>query len=228
MIGPSGRQDLDRDGGVLLASKLSERELGKVVRLADRHASGPGGRIFDPPADLKPLLSTGALGAIAADLLGEMARPVRILLFDKTPTANWAVPWHQDRTIAVQERNPRSGFETWTTKSGVPHVEPPFDYIASMISLRLHLDDCGGDNGPLKVIPGSHRLGRLTDSDIRQLSAHCQALTFEAARGDVLVLRTSVIHASDRATNPARRRVLHVDFSARDLPEGLEWAIEQI
>lgn len=199
----------------------------KLIHLADRYASGPGGRIFDPPAHLKALLSTGFLGRTASDILGETARPVRILLFDKTPTANWAVPWHQDRTIAVQERSPRPGFETWTTKSGVPHVEPPFDYIESMISLRLHLDDCGGDNGPLKIIPGSHRLGKLTDSDIRELSARQQPRTFRAARGDVLVLHTSIIHASDRAANPARRRVLHVDFSARDLPEGLEWAIGQ-
>lgn len=53
---------------------------------------------------LKPLLDkSGVIGEVAAKRL-RGARPVRALLFDKTQDMNWALGWHQDRTIAVRER----------------------------------------------------------------------------------------------------------------------------
>src|SRR5258708_167808 len=79
----------------------------------------------------------------------------------KTADTNWAVAWHQDRTIAVRERREVAGFGPWSRKAGVAHVEPPFPVIAGMITLRVHLDDCDDDNAPLLVAPGSHRLGRV-------------------------------------------------------------------
>lgn len=41
---------------------------------------------------------------------------VRILLFNKTQNQNWFVPWHQDRTIAVQQRHEMPGYLNWTRK----------------------------------------------------------------------------------------------------------------
>ena len=35
--------------------------------------------------------------------------------------------------------------------------------------MRLHLDDSLADNGPLRVLPGTHRLGRLSDVEIAGL-----------------------------------------------------------
>lgn len=79
----------------------------------------PGVRIGDG-TKLKPMLDTcGVIGAIAAAVLGPGARPVRAILFDKTAERNWALGWHQDRTIVVKERVDADGCGPWTVKSGL-------------------------------------------------------------------------------------------------------------
>ena len=163
------------------------------------------------------------MGRIARSVLGSAARPVRAVMFDKTGTSNWAVHWHQDRTIAVKARCNVPGFGPWTNKSGASHVEPPFELIASMITLRAHLDNCDGANAPLLIAPGSHRSGRVPEKDIpRTVNRLGQAVCIAMA-GDVWVYATSILHASERAEKPRRRRILHVDFANSELPGGLEW-----
>jgi Phytanoyl-CoA dioxygenase (PhyH) len=98
--------------------------------------------------------------------LGKEWFPVRGILFDKFPEANWKVPWHQDVTIAVQNRIEADGFGPWSTKADVLHVQPPVTVLDKMLSLRLHLDPCGEENGALRVIPGSHRQGRIAEERI--------------------------------------------------------------
>ena len=93
-------------------------------------------------------------------------QPVRAILFDKTPSANWKVVWHQDLTIAVRERGVVSGFGPWSEKEGVVHVQPPIELLERMLAVRVHLDDCGADNGPVRVLPASHRVGRLSGEAI--------------------------------------------------------------
>lgn len=39
-----------------------------------------------------------------ASILGSSAQLVRAIFFDKTPDKNWLVTWHQDKTIAVNEK----------------------------------------------------------------------------------------------------------------------------
>jgi ectoine hydroxylase-related dioxygenase (phytanoyl-CoA dioxygenase family) len=151
---------------------------------------------------------------------------VRILAFDKTPETNWGVPWHQDRTIAVKRRIEVEGFGPWSVKAGVTHVTPPRSMLERMFSLRLHLDDCGPDNGPLKIIPGSHRLGCLPVREVLDVSSRSNPMTCLAAAGDVLAMKALTIHASDPASVPAHRRVIHLDFSTAPLSPPLDWAME--
>jgi hypothetical protein len=165
------------------------------------------------------------LANVAYILMGGHPRAVRVLYFDKTPQMNWAVPWHQDRTIAVADRIEAPGFGPWSVKSGVHHVEPPETILRSIVSLRRQLDDCGADNGPLMVLRGSFRLGRVP---VQQINPHVENGPTEvccAKAGDIVAMRGLTIHASERATRPGHRRVLHVDFSAAELPAGLRWAL---
>jgi hypothetical protein len=74
--------------------------------------------------------------------LGSVAAPVKATLFDKTPDANWLVPWHQDLTISVKERVDIDGFGPWTVKAGVLSVQPPVSILERMLAIRIHLDDC--------------------------------------------------------------------------------------
>lgn len=213
---------LDRDGAVRLDGLIAQQEVDRLLQWSAQHRlDRPGERI----SDLEPLrwlLSEGSVGLVARSVLGERTRPVRGLLFDKTPTNNWALGWHQDRTIAVRQRHEVQGFSIWTAKSGIPHVEPPFELIERMITVRIHLDAVDVGNGPLRVVPGSHQKGKIAEGAIEPAAAECGELCCLDA-GDVWVYRTAILHASGRAEGSRRRRVLQVDYSAEELPSPLEW-----
>jgi hypothetical protein len=183
-------------------------------------AAGPGRRLRTP--GLARLIEPA--GAAASALIGAAARPVRAVLFDKTADDNWALAWHQDRTIVVRERREVAGFGPWSRKQGQLHVAPPFELLARMATLRIHLDPVGPDNAPLKVALGSHRSGAVDARRAAARAAEHPDLVCLAEAGDVWAYATPILHASDRAVWPARRRVLQIDYSADVLPGGLEWA----
>lgn len=145
------------------------------------------------------------------------------MLFDKSADRNWALGWHQDRVIAVRERISVPGFTRWTMKAGIPHVEPPFPLLESMLTVRIHLDDVTDSNAPLLVAPGSHRLGAVAERDLETTVSRFRVLKCSAAAGDVWIYAAPILHASERATEPRHRRVIQLSYSADDLPGGLEW-----
>jgi ectoine hydroxylase-related dioxygenase (phytanoyl-CoA dioxygenase family) len=104
----------------------------------------------------RELADRSAVRAAAASVLGHRCFPIRATYFDKTQNANWNVAWHQDLTIAVRERRDVPGFGLWSVKDGVIHVQPPVAVLERIVAVRFHLDPCGRENGPLRVIPGSH------------------------------------------------------------------------
>ena len=150
--------------------------------------------------------------------------PVRVILFDKTPEANWGVPWHQDLAVAVRRRVEVPGFLGWSTKEGRLHVHPPSAVLEAMATLRIALDACGSDDGPLRVLPGSHRSGRLPGTEIEAWKRRVAPVDCTAGIGDAVLMRPLLLHASRPAAVPRRRRVLHVEWADRPLPGGLEWA----
>jgi ectoine hydroxylase-related dioxygenase (phytanoyl-CoA dioxygenase family) len=212
------------NGAQLFAAALDAAALSVLdAALAPLPRHRPGVRLHGIAA-LVPLLSVeGALGAIAATVLGRHARPVRAVLFDKTPQANWPLGWHQDRTIAVRRKVDVAGFGPWSVKAGVPHVEPPFAVTAGMATLRLHLDPVGPDNAPLLIAPGSHRCGRVPAADIAAVVRQSGIVACLAEAGDAWLYATAILHASEAAAAPCRRRVLQVDYTNSTLPGGLEW-----
>lgn len=149
--------------------------------------------------------------------------PVRSILFDKTPTNNWPVAWHQDLTITVQEKRDIPGYGPWSVKEGVTHVQPPASLLEQMLTIRVHLDETPEGNGALRVIPGSHVSGRLSRADI-QRHARTQVVTCECSPGDVLLMRPLLLHSSRRSNRPSRRRVIHIEFAPLDqLDPSLRW-----
>jgi ectoine hydroxylase-related dioxygenase (phytanoyl-CoA dioxygenase family) len=160
---------------------------------------------------------------MAQALLGSECFVARALFFDKTPAANWKVVWHQDLTIAVSERRDVAGFGPWSIKAGVTHVQPPTDVLQRMLAVRVHLDDCTADNGPVRVLPGSHLVGKLTPDDIEEWKARVDSVDCLVKRGGLLAFRPLLLHASSAAKAPHRRRVVHFEFAAGELPGGLAW-----
>lgn len=194
-----------------------------AAALAQVPADRAGVRIAGNAALASLLAVKGAIGGIAARALGEGCRPVRAVLFDKSEATNWALGWHQDRTICVRERIETPGFGPWTVKAGLHHVEPPFALLADMVTLRVHLDPVDADNAPLLIAPGSHRTGRVPVEAVPSVVEDHGVAVCLAEPGDVWLYATAILHASDAAVRPIRRRVLQVDFSADPLPNGLEW-----
>jgi hypothetical protein len=190
------------------------------------HAQRRGGarNVLDKSDLLRDLARTGPPARLAAAVLGEQAQPTKLTVFDKSPQANWKVPWHQDLTIAVAARAEIPGFGPWSTKEGVVHVQPPVEVLQQVLAIRLHLDDTPASNGALRVLPGSHRLGRLNDAQVDALRRDGAAVVCPVAAGGAMLMSPLLLHASSAAVVPARRRVLHFEYSAAPLPGNLAWA----
>ncbi len=177
------------------------------------------------PAVLRCACDPRILG-LAESVLGAGARPVKGIVFDKTPAANWKVPWHQDLTICVQRRIDVEGFGPWSVKEGILHVQPPVEVLENILALRIHLDDAEPDNGALRVLPGTHRSGRLGETEIEQLRTEVPETVCAVRAGGVMLMRPLLLHASSPCRRPAHRRVLHIEYCARPLPGGLAWSVE--
>jgi hypothetical protein len=157
-------------------------------------------------------------------LLPRGAVAVQCTLFDKSMDRNWLVALHQDLSIPVQERVSHPEFSGWCWKEGVLYVQPPVAVLQTLTAVRVHLDDCAADNGPLRIVPGSHRYGRLSVEAATALRDQRGERECLARRGDVLAMRPLVLHASSKARAKAPRRVLHFVFGPEELlPCGLKW-----
>jgi ectoine hydroxylase-related dioxygenase (phytanoyl-CoA dioxygenase family) len=171
---------------------------------------------------VRALAQSQEIRSLIKPILGDNARVVRGIFFDKQPNANWKVPWHQDLTIAVKNRLEIPNFHPWSVKAGIPHVQPPVKILEQMLTVRIHLDRTDESNGALKVIPGSHARGKLTTLEIDEWkqspvsSINCDA-------GGILLMRPLLLHASSIAIAPSHRRIVHLEYAAESLPSGLEW-----
>lgn len=150
---------------------------------------------------------------------------MRAIYFDKTPSTNWAVSWHQDLLLAVRARADVPGFGPWSVKEGIVHVQPPIRLLEQMLTLRLHLDDANASNGPLRVLPGSHSSGLLSSEQIDAQSRN-EGVLCEVRAGGALLMRPLLLHSSSRCTTDAHRRVIHIEYAGFELPAALEWSDE--
>jgi hypothetical protein len=180
-----------------------------------------------PPA--RDLWRRPALLELLTAMLGPRSGLVRGLYFDKPPQSTWSLPWHQDRTIAVIDNTlPSPRFKSPTKKAGVPHIEAPDEVLEQMLTLRIHLDDVTDENGPLVVLPGSHRGAGVSPVENQGCVRQAGLLphVIHAAAGDVLVMRPLLYHCSGSSSpeTTRHRRILHLEFAASaGLPDGFRW-----
>lgn len=227
------RRELERNGWVLLRSPYSLPELEQLrnrlsglAELNDEAVRGRSGAVYaarnvlDLCPELVELWRTPTLVEFVLSVLGPEAALVRGLYFDKPPEQTWALPWHKDLLIAVQDGPVSEGYSRPRPRAGVPHTEPPLEVLEQMLTLRIHLDAMTEDNGPLEVLTGSHVTGK------RLWIAGFEPARITSDAGDVLAMRPLLVHSSGRS-NPAcraHRRVLHLEFSASaKLPGGVRW-----
>ncbi len=171
--------------------------------------------------DVSTVWQNDALLRFLRERLGDEFGLVRALFFDKPPDRTWMLPWHKDTSIAVRNNSIESrSFSRPTVKAGVPHVIACDEVLRQMLTLRIHLDEVTEENGPLRVIPGSH-----VSSDSEGVGIN-SAVHVHAAAGDVLAMRPLISHSSGSSTPGTKRhrRILHLEFAASPrLPDGMQW-----
>lgn len=217
-------EDFDTDGYAIADFVLADHQCAHIASSLPAVAGTARGglrNLIDHPT-VAALLSHARLGKYLWSVTGRDLVAVKATLFDKSET-NWRMQWHQDRTIAVKERLDVAGFGPWSTKSGTLHVEAPREVLTQMLAIRIHLDACGPDNGPLRVIPASHLLGKLKEEDLEREVARAEAAELHLPQGSLLLMRPLLIHSSPAALSPGHRRVLHIELAPVEAISPLKW-----
>lgn len=228
--------DLDRDGFTIAPSVLDGATVERLSQLVNAardvdnaenvsNSSGTYGlrNLTDVIPEIADVVRLPAVQSLVTSVLGDAAFMVRATLFDKTPGANWGVFWHQDLSIAVAERHDVEGFAAWTRKAGVQCVQPPIEMMQQVLAVRLHLDDCFAANGALKVLPGSHRMAKLSTVEVEAQQQQSADVICEVLAGGAVLMRPLLLHASSPMDVETSRRVIHFEFANFELPGPLRW-----
>jgi Phytanoyl-CoA dioxygenase (PhyH) len=225
-------QDFVRDGYSIREGVLSDDEVEELRKAVAGVPNGEEVRRKRGVYGVRNLLeicpAAVALARLAkirqfvTPILGEGAFAVRAIFFDKVAGANWSLFWHQDNVISVVARVEVDGYLGWSNKAGVWQVQPPAEVLARMLAVRVHLDDCGPENGPLRVLPGSHRHGWL-DEQIDEWKERVPEVICAVPRGGVVTMCPLLLHASAKSAAVGHRRVIHFEYACTELPGGLDW-----
>jgi len=171
------------------------------------------------PESLKYIFNQ-KLNDIIKSNFGEDFFITKSIYFDKPEKSNWFVSYHQDLTISVDKKVELKNFQNWTNKQNQFAVQPPTEILENNFTIRIHLDKTTNENGALKVIDKSHKKGvyRIENLDLKTETI-C-----EVEKGGIMIMKPLLFHASNKTTNNERRRVIHIEFSNQELPNGLEWS----
>ncbi len=202
--------EFEETGAHRIRNLLSHSELRALQRLNRTPPSRAGNRA---------LLLQPWCKALAARLMSRlMSRlpqlsqlaAVQCTLFEKSASRNWRVPPHQDLSLPVA----MNSVTARTTSDGLRIARADAETLAASVAIRVHLDGCGANDGPLRMVLGTHRNGVLTQVKISE-TIHRQRVDLQiASSGDAWLMSPLLIHASSKATGNSRRRVLHFLFTS--------------
>lgn len=223
------REVVDFDGFAIVPEALASKDIDEILRSlesAPARRSRAGMRHCLDSAEVARLSRDSTLLTVAREVLGDDAFPFRATLFDKSPSANWLVVWHQDTALPIQERHDVSGWGPWSIKEGILHAHAPAEALSEVLALRVHLDNSTLENGPLRVLPRTHGLGVLSDDAMHRLATEVTPMDCLVPRGGVLAMRPLLVHSSSKSKVGNPRRVLHIEYVASALlPGGLRLAV---
>ena len=216
--------DFDLNGYAFADVTLTDTQCDHLAASIPSAGSSRGGTrgLLSHPTVLQLLLHK-QLGGYLWSVIGRDLVAVKATLYDRTPPAHRRGQWHQDRVIEVSERMDVAGYGPWTMKNGIPHVEPPASVLEQMLAVRLYLDSCGPDDGPLRVLAGSHDHGKLSEEALQEQVATAEAVDVHVQKGGVVLMRPLLVHASSTARVPSHRRVLHIVVAPAEAISPLAW-----
>lgn len=216
------RRHFSSEGFAVTSRVLTDAECERIALLVPSNGR-PGSRCLLEEAWCAELAGTIRLHDALAPHVPRAHVAVQCTCFEKSDASNWLVPMHQDLGISVAGKVPHPRLSGWSEKEGVQYVQAPVSLLRQLVAVRLHLDACGEADGPLKVVPGSHRLGRFSAAQALLMRHGRGEIACPVPRGSAMVMRPLLLHASSKSRGEGRRRVLHFLFGPRSLPFGLHW-----
>ena len=227
------QQQLFDNGFSVMENIYSEEEIQNILTIIDQTDSS--NETFRKTNDLFAirqflreiptvidLIFTENLKSVMKEIIGGDFFVVKSIYFDKPETSNWYVPYHQDLTISVDKKMEIKNFELWTTKQNQFAVQPPIEFLENITTIRIHLDDTDENNGALRVVPKSH-LKKIYRPETIDWNKEIETIC-RVKKGGIMLMKPLTLHSSKRTTNNKKRRVIHIEFSNRELPNELNWA----
>jgi ectoine hydroxylase-related dioxygenase (phytanoyl-CoA dioxygenase family) len=153
-----------------------------------------------------------AVLSLLEDLFGEPPAVVGGIMIAKSPSDNWAIPWHQDTGVWVDRIPPG---EPEDIRGGHPVVRTRGLELARCVNARIHLDDALPETGGLWVLPGSH--ARNLGADGPKQVEHEAGVPAAAPVGSVLFYVPLLFHRSEKGADEAKRRVVHLSYRPASL-----------
>ena len=209
-------EELNKNGFSVIHNVFPNSE---CMRILDHLSNWKVGRsragtrhLMSCPA-ISSLANDTRLIALASTALSEPAIPYRATLFEKSPKSNWLVVWHQDTSLPLSRKLDGSEWGPWSCKAGVTYARAPSWALERVVALRVHLDHSASENGPLRVIPGSHNKGVLTENEIGAVTKTQASAECVVPAGGVLLMKPLIIHASSKSKSKTPRRILHIEYA---------------
>ena len=156
-----------------------------------------------------------ALPSGFCDILSEFgfsSTPLRAVGFNKSKEANWSLPWHQDRVVAMPHKTDNSDFKNWSRKSGIWHCEPPAEILAQIAFAYIAFDDISGGSGGLEIAEDTHRYGAIPEAEINARVETSVTACPDMVTGQALLVSALTLHRSAPIKVTANRRALRIDF----------------
>lgn len=168
-------------------------------------AAQPALRRVSSPTELSPayfdVMRDSPMTDFVADLIGPAIKFHHSKINSKLPGAGTAVKWHQDFPFT-------------------PHSND------DLVTALLMIDEVTAENGPLQVVPGSHRgeLHSLWQGDVftgavsDEVTAQCikNAIQCTGPAGSVCLMHTRLLHGSSPNLSSQPRTLLIAVYSAED------------
>ena len=123
--------------------------------------------------------------------------------------------WQQEKVFSLNGRSALAGQGHQKLHVDWASAVAPGDYqIANSIWM---LDDFTAENGATRVVPGSHRRGRLPQDDLTDPSApHPDEILVLGTAGTCVVFNSHLWHGGTLNRSSAPRRAIHAAFVRRD------------
>ncbi|QYO67600.1 phytanoyl-CoA dioxygenase family protein [Leptolyngbya sp. 7M] len=210
------KEQFERDGFSIVEGIIESQECGDLIKQLNRLAknrSRAGIRNLMAVPQVAMLAHDRRLIELTEKIFGQEMTPFKATLFEKSGKANWLVAWHQDTAIPVEKSITGNGWGPASIKEGITFVHAPESVLSKIIAIRIHLDASTDINGPLRVIPGSHKL-RHSDDELGRISATRNQEICTVGKGGVIAMSPLLVHASSKCNTDVPRRVLHIEYAA--------------